>query len=101
MPLFSPYLKQVPGVTTQKSTSDVSNPPKDSELDAAFGSPSDLGPGFIGILDDNDSGTTCYLCWTTGTDEEWFYVSGTKATDAVPITGNPIGLLLALTYNLD
>lgn len=99
MPLFSPYLKQVTGASFTRATDDVSSPPTDAELDAAFGTPPTVGPGFIGILDDNDGGTVCYICWTTGTDGEWFYEEGTKAIEPVTIVaGNPMGLLLALTY---
>ena len=67
------------GVQTKYATDDVSDPPTDAELDAAFGDPTVVGPGFVGILDDNGAGLYCYICWTTGTAGEWFYVAGTKA----------------------
>lgn len=67
------------GVQTKYATDDVADPPTDAELDAAFGDPTVVGAGFIGVLDDNDAGTDCYICWTTGTAGEWFYVKGTKA----------------------
>jgi hypothetical protein len=67
------------GISTKKSTNDVADPPTDAELDTAFGDPTAIGSGFIGILDDNDAGTDCYICWTTGTAGEWFYTKGTKA----------------------
>ena len=65
----------------KKSTANVSDPPTDAELDSAFGSPSTLGSGFIGLVDDNDAGADgdVWLCATTGTDGEWFYLSMTKA----------------------
>jgi hypothetical protein len=47
--------------------------PTDAELDAAFGDPTVVGSGFIGILDDNDAGTDILLVTTTGTAGEWFY----------------------------
>jgi hypothetical protein len=67
------------GLRTIKSVADVSDPPTDAELDTAFGDPTTVDSGFIGILDDNDAGTDCYICWTTGTAGEWFYTKGTKA----------------------
>lgn len=67
------------GVQTKYSTNNVADPPTDAELDTAFGDPTVVGSGFVGILDDNDLGTDCYICWTTGTAGEWFYVKGTKA----------------------
>ncbi len=64
------------------STDNISTPPTDAELDTAFGDPSDLTPGFIGVVDDGGAGAeaTTYICWTTGTAGEWFYALGTKAT---------------------
>lgn len=59
------------------SDDDVSDPPSDAELDAAFGAPGTLGEGFVGVLDDDGGAVDCYLCWTDGT--AWFYVKGTKA----------------------
>jgi hypothetical protein len=67
------------GVQTAYSTDNVADPPTDAELDTAFGDPTTVGSGFIGVLDDNNAGTDCYICWTTGTAGEWFYVKGTKA----------------------
>ena len=88
------------GITTKKTVDNVSDPPTDNELDSAFGAPAAVGAGFVGVIDDNDGGTDCYMCWTTGTADEWFYIKGTKAVNAVaPVTGNPIGLLLSLTYS--
>lgn len=66
-------------VRLKRSVADVSTPPTDAELDATFGDPTTVGSGFIGVLDDNDAGTACYLVWTTGTAAEWFYALGTKA----------------------
>ena len=67
------------GVQTKYAVDDVADPPTDAQLDTAFGDPTTVGSGFVGILDDNDGGTDCYICWTTGTAGEWFYTKGTKA----------------------
>lgn len=67
------------GVQTKYSTDDVADPPTDAQLDTAFGDPTVVGSGFVGVLDDADGGTNCYICWTTGTAGEWFFVKGTKA----------------------
>lgn len=67
------------GVQTKYATDDVADPPTDAELDAAFGDPTVVGSGFVGVLDDNDAGTDCYVCWTTGAAGEWFYAKGIKA----------------------
>jgi hypothetical protein len=58
------------GIRTIISTDNVSNPPTDAELDSAFGTPSTVGAGFIGILSDN-GGTPIYICTTNGTT--WVY----------------------------
>ena len=59
----------------------VSDPPSYSEIVTAFGAPDDVGAGFVGILDDAGAGTDVYLCFTTGVENEWFYVKGTLAQD--------------------
>jgi len=66
------------GVATVVATDNVSDPPSDAELDSAFGEPGTVGAGFVGILDDNDDATDCYMCWTDGS--AWFFTKGTKAT---------------------
>lgn len=60
------------------STNDVSSPPTDAELDAAFGEPADVGAGFTALLDDDGADTDVYLVTTNGTS--WFYTALTKAT---------------------
>jgi len=67
------------GLRTVKAVDDVLVVPSDADLDTAFGTPATVGSGFIGILDDNDAGTAVWICYTTGTDAEWFYIQGTKA----------------------
>lgn len=66
------------GIRNAYSEDNVTNPPTDAELDSAFGTPSALGSGWTGILNDNGGGTNEYLCWTDGTN--WFYVTGTLAS---------------------
>ena len=60
------------------SSDDVSNPPTDAELDTAFGQPSDVMDGFIGVLDDNGAGTTMWLC--VAVNGAWWFEQLTKAT---------------------
>jgi hypothetical protein len=67
----------VAGLRTQVSTDNVSDPPTDAELDAAFDTPANLGAGFIGIVDDNSGDTDVWLCYTS--DTSWYYLQGTKA----------------------
>lgn len=59
-----------------KSTADVTNPPSDAELDAAFGAPATVGYA-AGIVDDNDAGTAIYLVVSDGTN--WFTVQVAEA----------------------
>lgn len=59
------------------STENTANPPSDAELDTAFGTPAEVGNGFIGLLDDNDADANVYLCVSNGTS--WWYVALTKA----------------------
>lgn len=66
-------------VQVKRVTANVSNPPTDAELDSAFGDPTTVGAGFVGVVDDNDGGTDVWWVYTTGTAGEWFYVQGTKA----------------------
>lgn len=60
------------------STINVSNPPTDAELDAAFGTPAQVGAGFVSLVDDNGAGTAGYVVWSDGAN--WWYTGGTKAT---------------------
>jgi len=61
----------------EQDVSNVSNPPTDAELDAAFDTPANLGRGFVATVDDASGDTDVWLVWTT--DASWFYVKGTKA----------------------
>lgn len=60
------------------ATDNVSNPPTDAELDAAFGTPAAVGAGFARVLDDGGDDTTVYLVTSNGTS--WWFVAMTKAT---------------------
>ena len=66
-------------IQVKRAVTNTANPPTDAELDTAFGDPTVVGSGFIGILDDADGGVNTYICWTTGTAGEYFYVQGVKA----------------------
>ncbi len=71
----------MPGIRFIKSTANVSDPPTDAQIDSAFGTPAVVGSNFIGVIDDNDGAVSgdVWMCWTTGTAAEWFYLSMTKA----------------------
>lgn len=65
------------GVRTKIVTDDVANPPTDAQLDTAFGTPANVGAGFIGVVDDNGAGANVYLCASDGTN--WWQSAMTKA----------------------
>jgi len=67
------------GVQTIVATDDVADPPTDTELDTAFGTPAAVGPGFMGIVDDDGAHATEWFCWSDGT--AWWYIEGTKAVN--------------------
>jgi hypothetical protein len=67
------------GVRTAVSDDDVSVPPQNLELDAAFGTPEALGDGFIGILDDAGLGSNVYICVVK--NGWWWYQQLTGAVD--------------------
>ena len=66
------------GIRTIHSEANVTSPPSDAELDAAFGTPAVVGEGFIGLLDDNNAGTAGYMVFSLG--GFWWYEVATKAT---------------------
>ena len=59
------------------SRSDVSTPPTDAELDAVFGTPAEVGAGWVQLVDDDGAGSNEYLVWSDGVS--WWYASGVKA----------------------
>lgn len=75
---LSGFLQAEGGIITVYSEDDIADPPTDANLDAAFGTPAALGPGFIGIIDDNSGDTDVWICFTN--DVSWFYLQGIKAT---------------------
>lgn len=62
---------------TRVSIANVSNPPTDAQLDAAFGTPATVGAGFVAIVDDAGAHTAEYIVWSDGTS--WWWAGGTKA----------------------
>lgn len=60
------------------SIANVTNPPTDGEIDGAFGTPRDVGSGFIGIINDNAASLLFWQCISDGTN--WWYQGMTKAT---------------------
>ena len=65
------------GLKVKYAEDNVADPPIDSQLDTAFGTPAALGAGYIGILDDNSADTDVYICFTN--DTSWWLIKGTKA----------------------
>ena len=62
--------------------------------DNATSAPTDKSDGYVGVAEIGGDGRIYFTVEGT-----MYYIKGTAAV--VPITGNPIGLLLALTYNLE
>lgn len=76
------------------STTDVSNPPTDDELDTTFGTPSAVGAGFLATVNDNAAGTNVYMVASDGTN--WWHSAMTKALAAAAdslIDGNSDALI--------
>ena len=59
------------------SDANVSNPPTDAELDAAFGLPAAVGDGYIAILDDAGTHTAVWFIASDGA--AWWHGALTKA----------------------
>ncbi|NLD43665.1 MAG: hypothetical protein GX657_09235 [Chloroflexi bacterium] len=59
------------------STADVSSPPTDAELDAAFGTPAEVGAGFTAIVNDAGAGAAVWLVASDGAG--WWYAAMTQA----------------------
>jgi hypothetical protein len=53
------------------SQADISNPPTAAELNAALGTPAQVGVGYTAIVDDAGAGVNVYLVISTGT--AWWY----------------------------
>jgi len=65
-------------VEIQYKTDNTANPPTDAQLDTAFGTPAQVGSGFVAILNDAGAGAHVYLVASTGT--AWHYIELTLAT---------------------
>lgn len=73
-----PYFKGVNDSPIGRvSTANVSNPPTDAELDAAFDVPANLPNGWMGLVNDNNAGTAVWLVTAVG--GAWWYELLTKA----------------------
>lgn len=90
LPLYSPQeelewkVRYLYGLAISKqvlrvalSNDDVSDPPTDAQLDSAFGTPSMIGNGFVGVLDDAGAGTKVWLC--VAKNSRWWYEELTAA----------------------
>lgn len=66
------------GINIQQSVANVSTHPTAAELTAIFGSPTTLGRGFVGSVDDNSGDTAVYVCITS--DASWYWTLCTKST---------------------
>ena len=91
LPIYSPQgeleqkVRYLYGLATSKqvlripsSNDNVSDPPTDAELDSAFGTPSMVGNGFIGVLDDAGAGSKVWLC--IAKNSKWWYEELTAAS---------------------
>lgn len=69
------------GTTTTRnkySETDVTaNAPTEAQLTTAFGTPSSLGSGFVGVLNDSGKGKAEFLVFSDGNN--FFYTLGVKA----------------------
>lgn len=60
-----------------RSAANISSPPTDAELDAAFGTPAEVGTGLVAFVDDAAAGSAVYLVLSDGAN--WWYTALTKA----------------------
>lgn len=75
---FYKYAGKADNVRNQTvQSTNVSNPPTDAELDAAFGTPATVGAGYTVIIDDNGAGSNFYECISDGSN--WWISTFTKA----------------------
>lgn len=68
---------RLPETLIPVSRANVSSPPTDAQLDAAFGTPVNVGAGFEAFVDDNDADTTLWHVGSNGTS--WWYEQWAKA----------------------
>jgi len=66
------------GLKTKVAVNNVNDTtPTAAELTTSFGSPSAVGSGFVGIVNDNNGNTNNYLVFSNGTS--YYYLKFTKA----------------------
>lgn len=66
------------GVQTIQAVTNVHDTvPTKAELTTAFGSPTTIGRGFVGTVDDADGDTNGYIVWAS--DANYYFLKGTKA----------------------
>ena len=70
------YAPLTGGLLIPVSSSNVSNPPTDAELDALFGQPATLGSGYLAVVTDTNSANG-YICISDGTN--WWKIIISKA----------------------
>lgn len=64
-------------VTATLATTNVSNPPTETQIISAFGTAQSVGKGFIGIIDDANFHTALFLCVSDGTN--WHFEALSRA----------------------
>lgn len=66
------------GLKTKVAVNNVNDTtPTAAELTTSFGSPSAVGAGFVGVVNDNDANINNYLVFSNGTS--YYYLKFTKA----------------------
>lgn len=70
--------RQEPGTVVYVEAT-FSNPPTDAQLDAAFGDPTTLHNGFIGVGSSTLIANHSFICWVAN-GNQWYYEVGTRAT---------------------
>jgi hypothetical protein len=71
---------------TPVSTADVSTPPTTAQLDAIFGTATEVGAGYTAIVDDNGAGTDVYFVWSDGAN--WNILQGVASSASAIIVGH-------------
>ena len=70
---------RLPETLIPVSRANMSSPPTDAELDTAFGTPANVGAGFLALIDDNGVDASVWMVASNGTS--WWRVTAplTKA----------------------
>lgn len=66
-------VQAIGGILTAYDVSDVTDPPSQAEMDAAFGAGSSALNGMIGVINDADGGTNVFLCVCA--NDAWYYAA--------------------------